>query len=65
MHCEKGEVFKSQRQMTYLRTYAPSEDPDQTAHSRSLIKLFHWAFVLLARDAKFLHEDFEDSDQIE
>ena len=32
--------FEPQRQKTYLRTCAPSEDSDQPAHSRSLIRTF-------------------------
>ena len=33
-------VFEPQRQKTYLRTDAPSKDSDQTAHSRSLNRIF-------------------------
>ena len=33
-------IFEQQGQKTYLRTCAPSEDSDQTAHSRSLIRIF-------------------------
>ena len=32
--------YVPQCQKTYIRTYAPSEDSDQTAHSRSLIRIF-------------------------
>ena len=34
------ESLEPQRQKTYLWTCAPSEDSDQTAHSRSLIRIF-------------------------
>ena len=51
-----------QRQKTYLRTYACSEDSDQPAHSRSLIRIFI-ARILIATNAKFLHADNEHSDQ--
>ena len=33
-------TFEPQRQNAYLQTCAPSEDSDQPAHSRSLIKIF-------------------------
>ena len=33
-------LFEPQRRGTYLRTWAPSEDSDQTAHARSLIRIF-------------------------
>ena len=33
------------RQKTYLRTCAPSEDSDQPAHSRSLIRIFTWRIL--------------------
>ena len=33
-------MSESLHQKPYLRTYAPSEDSDQTAHSRSLIRTF-------------------------
>ena len=35
-----SEINGPQRQKTYIRTSAPSEDSDQTAHSRSLIRIF-------------------------
>ena len=34
------DAYRQQRQKTYFRAYAPSEDSDQTAHSRSLIRIF-------------------------
>ena len=33
-------IFEPQRRETSLRTCAPSEDSDQPAHSRSLIRIF-------------------------
>ena len=33
-------VYEPQRQETYLWTCAPSEDSDQPAHSRSVIRIF-------------------------
>ena len=38
-------ISKPQRQKTYLRTCAPSEDSDQPAHSRSLIRIFPWRIL--------------------
>ena len=49
---------------TYLRTCAPSEDSDQTAHLRSLIRIFTGHIFGIAKDAKFLTVDNEDADQI-
>ena len=45
-----------------IRTCAPSEDSDQPAHSRSLIRIF-MGRTWVAKDAKFLHADNEDTDQ--
>ena len=47
---------------TYIRTCAPSEDSDQPAHPRSLIRIFTGAFWI-AKDEKFLHATNEASDQ--
>ena len=55
-----GFVYREQRQKTYLRTYAPSEDSDQPAHS--LVSSL-WAFWI-AKDARCLLADNEDSDKI-
>ena len=38
--CFYQKIYEPTRQKTYLRHYAPSEDSDQTAHSRSLIRIF-------------------------
>ena len=46
----------------YIRTCAYSEDSDQPAHSRRLIWIFTGR-IWIARDAKLLHADNEDSDQ--
>ena len=40
MSVATAELYEPQRQATYLRTCAPSEDSDQTAHVRSLIRIF-------------------------
>ena len=42
-----------ERQKTCLRTSAPSEDSDQPAHSRSLIRIFT-GHILDSQDAKLL-----------
>ena len=44
------------------RTCAPSEDSDQPAHSRSLIRIFTGRF-LITEDATCIHADNEDPDQ--
>ena len=44
----------------YLRKCAPSEDSDQTAHSRSLIRIFTGR-IWIANDAKFLRAETENS----
>ena len=36
---------KVQPQITYLLICSPSEDSDQTAHSRSLIRIFTWCIL--------------------
>ena len=54
-------TFEPQRQKTHLRVCAPSEDSDQTAHSRSLIRIFNGP--ILAKEATFLHADNEDYEQ--
>ena len=51
-----------QCQKIYLWTCAPSEDSDQPAHSRSLIRIFAWC-IWITKDAKLLHTDNEASDQ--
>ena len=38
-----SQTNEPQRQKTYLLTCPPSKDSDQTAHSRSLIRIFSWA----------------------
>ena len=48
--------YEQQRQKTYLRTCAPSENSDQPAHSRSLIRIFLCAFWI-TKYATFLHTD--------
>ena len=53
--------FEPQRQKTYLWTRTPSENSDQSAQSRSLIRTSLGA-LLRAEDATFLHADNEDSD---
>ena len=56
------DLFELQHQKVYLQTCGPSEDSDQPAHLRSLIKIFTDAWGI-AKDAKFLHADNEDYDQ--
>ena len=45
--CDRKEVilFEPQRQKTYFQTCAPSEDSDQPAHARSLIRIFTRRFL--------------------
>ena len=38
-------MYEPLRQKTYLRTCAPSEDLDQLAHSRCLIRIFTWRIL--------------------
>ena len=40
IHYRYTDIYDPQRQKTYLSICAPSEDSDQTAHSRSLIRIF-------------------------
>ena len=51
-----------QRQKTYFRTWAPSKDSDQPAHSHSLIRIFTGRILFYSKDAKFLPVDNADSD---
>ena len=44
----------------YLHTYVPSEDSDQTAQMRSLIRIFTGRAFWIANDAMFLHAYNED-----
>ena len=44
----------SQRQKTYIRTCATSEDSDQPVHSHRLIRIFTGR-ILIANDANCLH----------
>ena len=46
----------------YLRTYAPSEDSDQL-HIRAVCSESSLSAFWIAKDAKFLHADNEDSGQ--
>ena len=55
-------TFKPHVKKKYFRTCAPSEDSEQTAHPRSLIRIFTGR-ILNSKDAKVLHTDNEDSDQ--
>ena len=55
-------ITYKQHSIRNVRTCAPSEDSDQTAHSHSLIRIFTER-ILVAKDAKFLHAHNEDSDQ--
>ena len=52
--------YMTQLQKTYLHSCAPSEDSDQLAHSRSLIRNYTWS-IWIAMNAKFLQADNEDS----
>ena len=52
------QCFWAQCLKAYHQTYAPSENSDQSARSESSLGTF-W----IAKDAKFLHADNEDSDQ--
>ena len=61
LHISPGKHL-SQRQKTNLRTCAPSENSDQPAHSRSLIRIFTGR-ILNSKDAIFLHADNEVSNQ--
>ena len=54
--------YMTQLQKTYFHSCAPSEDSDQPAHSRSLIRNYTWS-IWIAMNAKFLQADNEDSDQ--
>ena len=54
--------YEPLRQKTYLRACAPSEDSDQTAHSRSLIRIFTGR-ILNSQGCNFLRSDNEDSNQ--
>ena len=55
-------AFESQRQKTFLRTSVPNEDSDQPAYSRSRSESFLDVFWI-AKDAKVIHADKEDSEQ--
>ena len=61
--CQKSykQEIRAATDEKYFTTYAPSEDSDQTAHPRSLIRIFPGR-ILDNKDAKLLHTD-EDSDQ--
>ena len=61
---ERTLSYKQQRQNTYHRTCTRSEDSDQPAHSRSLIRIFIWR-ILDSQGYKVLHADNVDSDQCE
>ena len=52
-------LFIPQHQKTHLEKYASSKEPDQHAHSCSLIRIFTGR-ILDSRNAKFLHADNED-----
>ena len=53
-------LIEQQRQKTFLQTRESSEDSDQPAHSRSLIRIFTGRIFMIAKGAKFLHADNED-----
>ena len=53
-----------QRQKTYFRTCAPSNDSDQPAYSRNMIKI-SIGLIWVAKYAKFPQANNEDSDRIE
>ena len=58
--CKILQQYGMKCQKTYLRTSTPSEDSDQTAHSRSLIRIFAWR-NLNRQGCKFhLHNDHSD-----
>ena len=46
----------------YLQACAHNKDSGQPAHLRSLIRIFS-GYIWIAKDAKLLHADNEDSDQ--
>ena len=50
------------RQKMYVWKCTPSEDSDQLAHSRSLIRIFTGS-IMDSQGCKFFHVDNEDSDQ--
>ena len=54
--------YDPKRQKMYPRTCTPSEDSDQPAITRSLIRIFT-GDVLTASDAKILQADNEVSDR--
>ena len=51
-------IIETQHHKTYFRRFAPSEDFDQTAHTRSLIEIFAWCIL----DSQ-VNVDKEGSDQ--
>ena len=53
--------IEPKRQKTYLRTCTTSEDSDQPAHSRRLIRIFTGRFFLASQRCKFLHADNENT----
>ena len=59
----RSNIIRAATAENVLRKCAPSEDSDQPAHSRSLIRNFTGRIFLTAKNAKFLHADNEDSDQ--
>ena len=54
--CDLYMYIRAKASETYLRTCPPKEDSDQTAHSRSLIRIFDGR-IWRAKNAKFLHEE--------
>ena len=59
----ENEIFVPQRQKTYIRTCAPSDDSDQPTHSHTRAVWLESSLgaIWIPTDAKFLHAENEDS----
>ena len=53
--------YESQREKAYLRTSALNDNPDLSAHSRSLWSESSLGAFRIVKDEMFLHADIEDS----
>ena len=58
------EQLGPERQKLYVRTCAPSEDSDLHRHAHNLIRIFTGSIFWIAKNAKFIYADNEDSGQI-
>ena len=63
MRKNENNQYESPRQKTYLRTCAPIEDSDQSAHLQYDQNL-HWTHFGMPWMQLIFHADNEDSDQI-